>query len=28
VRNNRGQVHDWQEKIREFALFSISSCRY
>jgi len=26
VRNNRGQVSDWQEKIREFALFSISSC--
>ena len=28
VRNNRGQVRDWQEKIGEFALFSISSCRY
>ena len=27
-RNNRGQVRDWQEKIREFALFSISSCLY
>jgi len=28
VRNNRGQVRDWQEKIGEFALFSISSYRY
>ena len=28
VRNNRGQVRDWQEKIRVFALFSISSCWY
>ena len=28
VRNNRGQVRDWQEKNREFALFSISSYQY